>query len=250
MSFILDALRKSDQDRQRAAVPGVQTMHAPAAAAARRRLWPYALLITAVAGGAGVFVLWPKLQAPSSTMTQAPTPGAEKATTMKPPPSAPPVVASVKSVQTEAGGKSAENTPEPQDVAPLSPEVPQTPAPMKSAEEGQIAQEEPVEWIEISPPESAGSAPEIMETAGETSIPSVHGLPPSVQQQLPAINIAAQIYDSDPSARMAIINDRSLREGGMVAPGLVLEKIDEGGIILNFQGQRFHMDVFQSWSGH
>jgi hypothetical protein len=59
MSFILDALKKSDQERQRRAAPSIHTEHSTATEQPweRRRLWPY-LVIPALLLNAGLFFWW------------------------------------------------------------------------------------------------------------------------------------------------------------------------------------------------
>jgi hypothetical protein len=59
MSFILDALKKSDQERQRRSAPSIHTDHSAAAEQRweRRRLWPY-LIITALVLNAGLLLWW------------------------------------------------------------------------------------------------------------------------------------------------------------------------------------------------
>jgi general secretion pathway protein B len=246
VSFILDALRKSDQDRQRTSVPGVQTMHAPAAAADKLKVWPYALLIAVAVTGVAIFQ-WPKSQMNPVAITRGPTHQPETIAEMKLRPSVPePPLSSAATIEPEAEA----SRPAPAAVQ-LSDDfqAPEIAAP-ENAEP--IELEEPVEWIEITPQSPATDTfLDVVETLDEpVVIPNVHALPPSTQRQLPAIAIAAQIYDSDPASRMALINGRSVREGGVIAPGLILESIGENGIVLNFQGQRFHMDVFQNWSGN
>ena len=247
MSFILDALRKSDQDRQRTTVPGVQTMHAPATAADKRGVWPYATLIAVAMAGVG-FLLWPEPQTSLVAMSEAPMHQPEKAARLKPQPSAQAANAPAPSPPPVVSPEPRVMKPEPVVEASQPSETSRT---SEIAEADQAELEEPVEWIEISPQAPAeGTSENIAEAVDEPMIPNVHALPASVQRQLPAIAIAAQIYDSDPASRMALINGRSVREGGAVAPGLILETIAEERIVLNFQGQRFHMDVFQNWSGN
>lgn len=58
MSYILDALRKSEQERQRGTTPGLATTHAPPRARkSGRAVWPW-LLAAALLTNAGVLVWW------------------------------------------------------------------------------------------------------------------------------------------------------------------------------------------------
>lgn len=78
-------------------------------------------------------------------------------------------------------------------------------------------------------------------------ISALSQLPASLQNALPSISIAGHIYADEPAARMVMINGKITHEGDTVASGLTLEGITSDGIILMFQGTRFHMGVFQHW---
>jgi len=64
------------------------------------------------------------------------------------------------------------------------------------------------------------------------------GLPPDLQREIPALSVAGFIRD-DTSSGMVIVNDRLLREGDEVAPGLRLEKILHDSLLFNYKGYRF-----------
>ncbi|MCK8603565.1 general secretion pathway protein GspB [Desulfoferrobacter suflitae] len=58
MSYILDALKKSDQERNRGAAPGLQTVHATPQPASSRRPWWIGLLLFALLLNAGLILYW------------------------------------------------------------------------------------------------------------------------------------------------------------------------------------------------
>jgi general secretion pathway protein B len=63
-------------------------------------------------------------------------------------------------------------------------------------------------------------------------------LPPVLQQQMPALSVAGFIR-GEGSASMVIVNDRLVREGDEVAPGVKLEKILNDSLVFNYKGYRF-----------
>ncbi len=69
-------------------------------------------------------------------------------------------------------------------------------------------------------------------------------LPADIRSALPKLVIAAHYYSSNPSARMASINGRVMRQGQSVNNGLILEEIIREGVILSFQDYRFRLEVF------
>jgi general secretion pathway protein B len=63
-------------------------------------------------------------------------------------------------------------------------------------------------------------------------------MPPALQQELPALSVAGFIRDEG-SSSMVIVNDRLVREGDEVAPGVKLEKILNDSLVFNYKGYRF-----------
>ena len=64
-------------------------------------------------------------------------------------------------------------------------------------------------------------------------------LPPAIQQEIPPMSISVHAYSPRPNDRMVSINDRLLREGGTVPPGLTLNEITPDGMIFSYKGYRF-----------
>jgi len=93
-------------------------------------------------------------------------------------------------------------------------------------------------------PETVQPAATNATTNDDQSLPLRGDLPINEQNNLPGLKIEAHIYDDAPAARMVIINGHMLREGQSIDDGLVLEAITEKGIVLNHQGTRFRMGVF------
>ena len=63
-------------------------------------------------------------------------------------------------------------------------------------------------------------------------------MPPEHQRELPALSVAGFIRDEG-SSSMVIVNDRLVREGDEVAPGVKLEKILYDSLVFNYKGYRF-----------
>lgn len=87
-----------------------------------------------------------------------------------------------------------------------------------------------------TPASASAPAPTSRETpkqAGGTA-----ELPTALQKELPALSVAGFIHDEG-SSSMVIVNDRLVREGDEVAPGVKLEKILSDGLIFNYKGYLF-----------
>jgi general secretion pathway protein B len=301
MSYILQALRKSEQERQRGSIPNLQSAQIITGHSGKKTSIWLPLLVGVLVINAAAMIYWLQPWREKGAVIQTtPTPDPQHAirgSDSRKPSGNPPSLAPARLQQqaslnreTALNGRSATdqqatrnkkvaNQAEAPDAAPIktskkipessatreqwlkiSPSKPRTqnPAPgNQTAVQAALNRES-----ETIPPShsrksaaaggtSASSRPKPVTPAArdvpEPKVPGIHELPVNVQQSLPAIHISAHIYSENPETRMTIINDKTLREGQSVAPGLVLEEITRNGVILRFQGQRFHLGKLQSW---
>jgi general secretion pathway protein B len=215
MSYILDALRRAeaDRERERGQVPGLHTQPLPgssAAAAGKRRWLPWAgggLLLLA---GIGAGSWW------AGTPPQADLPAA---------PSAPPLAASAPVATAPA--QPAASAPLPPPAASASPYLPPLPLPAAVV-------------AAPAPPPRAAPAPA---PAAEAPVPRLSELPESLRNELPRLTIGGSMYSDDPASRLLIVNGEVMREGARLGPDLVLEQIRPREVVLRFKGQRFRQPV-------
>lgn len=92
-----------------------------------------------------------------------------------------------------------------------------------------------------APPASAPPAPPITQPLPKPPerVLGFAELPPALQSALPKITISGKGQTSD-SERIAVINDRVVREGDEIIAGLKLESIGENAVVLNYKGYRFY----------
>ena len=238
MSYILDALRRAEAERQRGAVPGLQdqpqplsTPAAPPAADPRRteRLWVLACVGLLAAGGAAAWWWW---------KPPGPTPVAPVVTIVPVPPAAAPVqsaaapavVSSLPALATAPNPAAALAAP----MLVLPPIPPQAIAPAAPAE--------PARKPAARPAVPATPAASTVPTAPLVPAPDAvrrQDLPENVRQQLPALAVAGATYSENPRYRMVIINGQVVQEGDAAAPGVVLETIRPKEVVLRAQGYRF-----------
>jgi len=76
------------------------------------------------------------------------------------------------------------------------------------------------------------------------NIPDRSQLSAMQQAAVPAIRIEGHVYDKIPAARMVIINEQLRREGQPCGNGLMLEEITTDGVILSHNGTVFHIGTF------
>lgn len=238
MSFILDALRKSDQQRQRGAAPTLMSAPVPATQPKPFTWWWYAML-AAVLMSAGVLIGWLHQWQPES-MDQAVQPGIGR----NPEASAQKLTAAPLPAVTEIPGKPVQLQPplEPTPTQAAPPAVtppeatakPVMPAPQPvEAPAGSRVATAPTSVPEQHAATSPGEAPRA------TGVMALTELPPALQQEIAKLAILAHSYASKPKDRFVFINDRMWREEESPLPGLKLEQITPEGMIFSYKGYRF-----------
>jgi len=237
MSYILDALRKSDQQRRRGAAPTLLAGQAMAEAPKQPAFLAYGLP-AAVLVGAGMVIGWLRPWQPEQA-----APGRAELVAAKPLESTPRQPASAPSEmapQPRPEQRLQNATPPAQAAPALVPTKPQLPARAKPETDG-------------TPREAAGAVPRktakqpvgtaAADAARVQTVVSMADLPLSVQQELPAMTISVHVYSGDPGKRLVGINNRMLREDEHVVPGLKLEQITPDGMIFGYKGYSFRRGV-------
>jgi len=225
MSYILEALKMSEQTR-RQRVDGLQYSLLPAVeeGMAPRPFRPYVWLAGALLINVVALLLWwrPTLSPPAPSEIQVQKALPEPARPVSPPP------ASI-----------AIKAPEPLPILqatplPVAPPVITVVAAPPPAPVATTPAPERAKHLEAKPRASPpAKIPEATTKADNTD-----GVAANLMKQLPPINVAGYIHDAEAN-RLVMVNDRLLREGEELAPGLKLEKILDDGLVFNFKGHRF-----------
>ncbi|HXC08924.1 MAG TPA: general secretion pathway protein GspB [Steroidobacteraceae bacterium] len=212
MSFILDALKKSEIERQRQSVPGLMDTRS---GTRRRRLplWAAALgLLLGINLVVLALVLWNK-SAPSAAAPRAPDSVAPPAPAAAP--AQPPV---------------AEHF-SPLDTSPVyAPEIP------VAATEG--ARKTAVHAVRHSDPILSDQSAEPPAESQEV-LPSISEINLTGAQALPDLHLDVHVYATNPADRFVYINMRKYHEGAALPEGPRVERIRRDGVVLNYQGLRF-----------
>ena len=236
MSYILDALKKSEQERGHDSIPGVQTVHSSSLnyRSEKTSYWPY-ILITAVLLNIALVIYFifdkdkPVIEQTAIT---------KKAVTKSSPEN--------KITASGAQATIAKDTTEQALITTLSSEEE-----LKSDN-----LEQPPALTHISTSESERPAAETISTgrtsaprkvAAENNIIDFYNLPESIKKQLPTITISAHVYSSNPLQRSIVINNNFMEEGEYVLDNLILHEITASGAIFNYHGTLFSYPVISSW---
>lgn len=242
MSYILDALRKAEQERALGQTPDLGTFP-KSAAPSRRRLWPWGWALVIVLNATVLAFLWwsvredvrPSTASPVEVETTAVPPAMTAAPTETRPPSAP---SQAVELAADLPTAPAPEAPRPATVTEPEPSVQAADLP---SPEPRFSQSAPTPGIQAPP---APSAQVKIETVPEARPPPVlRAMSESFRRSLPALNLDVHVYGERPEHRFVMINARRYNEGDWLNEGPLLETITADGVILRYQGQRFMLEV-------
>lgn len=238
MSYILDALLKADQERQRHSTPTVHSIHAAQSIQPTpgKPRWRYLLLILLLGSGiavAGMLFGWqalatirpatPQAADNSSVALNRNTPLTAEATVSYLPP--------------------ADSLPlARQSDAELTPALPAPAATPPSRKENHVAAaSKPAAQTTAAPAPAA----ETTVSRIDNRVFNLRELPEALQKEIgDSVVISGFSSSAEDSERLVIINDRVRRAGDDVVAGMTLESIQADGVILNYKGYRFRSGSF------
>ncbi|MDF1614640.1 general secretion pathway protein GspB [Desulfurivibrio dismutans] len=210
MSYILEALKKSQRERDLGTVPRLETAQESLPSTARRstrsRLLPVLLLNAALLLGLLGYLI-----------IGQPTPGflsrwSQEATAPAPAELQPAPATTIPTAETPALPVEPKATTKPPVISPP------TAAPMATP-------------VESAPPVPSGP-----------SVPKFSELPTTVRQQITPPILEVHVYSENPSRRFIMIGGRQYQEGDRLPDDLKLEKITPDGVELSHRNQPFHME--------
>jgi general secretion pathway protein B len=253
VSYILDALKKLEKERKRGRIPGLSEQDSIVYHSQRRPAWPYVLIAVFILNAA--LLLWwflPKKPkdilvptAPSSLPLAAQdisrdvkipeikgsgnviSSGAAESAPANRPMASPPAKDTVLRERLQSLRKMMQE------------DAQKSSSPMES--EPKAFNEKQKEQPAAAPQEKK---PEVVaEPLPDKKLYKLSELPPSVKNSLPDFSITAFLYSEQPSGRMARINERMMREGQEVEPGVRIEEIVSNGVILSYKKFHFFVSV-------
>jgi general secretion pathway protein B len=237
VSFILDALKKSENDRQRQTSPALFEVKV----AAPRRRFPLWAIGLAVLLGVNVVVLaWLLMRQPAEHTAAAGATNAPAASTAVVPAGDAPgrMVTLTMPADSASTVTVSPNHPDAGVIAPS--EAPPL------AEEPLLSGSEP----SVPPDYDANDYAPALTTAQANEVAARRaGSVPSREEvlaqgtQLPDLRLDLHVFAPNPADRFVFINMRKLREGESLPEGVRVEAITLGGAELSYRGKRFSLDA-------
>jgi general secretion pathway protein B len=222
MSYILEALKKAQAERQLGNAP---TLHAPtlqgnaSASATARFSKPMLLSVVAMAAAIGVLLVLVWRTPEPTSVPVAATP-------------AQPVASPLAATAPTTVAPAAAPTPLPAPTADLPPSV---------AHMARAATPAPAAQPALAAAPAAALAPAKPSAAPEEPVVNLRDLPEPIQRSIPPVTVGGYIYSKNAADRLLLVDKILRHEGEEVAPGLLLEKLQPKEAVFNFKGYRYRV---------
>jgi len=221
MSYILEALKKAQAERQLGSAP---TLHAPTlqsaqqAASGGRLKAPMVLALLGMAAVIGVLL---------TLVLRSAEPVAPAPVVVAPPAQLPQQPAAV------AATPVPQPTPLPAPVADLPPSV----AKLAKASAPEAQTPAPVPATAAAPATALAKPA----AAPEEPVMNLRDLPEPIQRAVPQVSVGGYIYSKNPADRLLLVDKVLRHEGEEVAPGLTLEKLQPKEAVFHYKGYRYRV---------
>lgn len=78
-------------------------------------------------------------------------------------------------------------------------------------------------------------------SSSEREIPYLWQKSAGFQQNIPSMNVDMLVYADKPNQRFAFVNMRKVREGELIAKGIILEEITPNELLISFRDEKFRL---------
>ncbi len=265
MSFILDAIAKSEQERQQLEVPSAEILAVPVANNQPRHRLPY-YLVGAFLLNAIVLAIWLRSDDPLASRALEETDRVEQSSIILDGEPGSTLLGQQQSrtsglvnanTSSEIVGKNEITT----DISTANDDV-------KSNEEINTrsekalpeTDEETKGWIRIEPDsllknterglgDESGEPKNSQTDSKPPTVSRFYDLPKAVRDDVPTVKFSGHLYSSDPASSVVFLdNQRPVMQGQQIANDLFLHEITPSGVIVEFRGYLIEVGVLQNWT--
>ena len=270
MSYILDALKKSEEERKKGDLPGLQTYTPTTGAPSGKKVWVIVVIVLVATNIIGLLV-WAPWQAESVLVTENALPSARtglsatvpsrkqarEENTRVPSIKTPTIAVQQRAENVDPVVKQAAKQvatkvvrPEPSKFT-VKPKAEPIVDPLIEASVKPVVQlpssyrEVPTPEVKVSPRLKEEYRPKT--TPSTAYMPQLSELPQSIQTQIPDLTFSSHMYSSQERFRSITINGKRLKQGRYYSDHLYVNEITEKGAIMGFDGTLFEVDVLGQW---
>lgn len=240
MSFILDALRKSEKERRAVQAPDLNAVLQEPVRRRRSgfRLLGFLLLLANLGGLAFWVIQWPRglsrdarIEEPSQSGLPNPTPSTTAMAPSRVDRSSTAETPLLRSQDWPSGSS-------------LAPPERLSPPPELSRRRLPPEEDDPMDqMLEAEMPRGdAVAQPKIL--LSRSGLPLLEELPTSLREKIPPFKITMLAYDEDPKERFVIVNLQKRRVGEFLPGGVLLIEIRSEDLVGELDGQKFRISRF------
>ncbi len=226
MSYILDALKKSDQERNQGGVPNLQTVHIPVSVESQTPWVLYgfiSILLLVLAFVIGLVVS----KNVSVTVEQA----------------------DIEVTTAEVAAKTKMENTNKSTLTPVEASIQVVEARKDIYQDlSAINVGTPTDTRQDSVNEPKKTRISAVKLPDINDIPYLHELQDYQQQSVPEMTFAGHMYSANPVSRSVIINNVAMSEGDTIIQGINVVEITQSGVIFSLHDEYFRMDILQDWS--
>ena len=229
MSYILEALKKVDQERDIGAVPDLATPHEAKRPQTRSYRWLWIIVTLLSVNAVLVVKLLKDKDAEVPVTAQVPL---EQQTALINDQLVQPIQQTSETLISEAP----------------TPEKPVLPENEPILSTGELVMLPEPAYLQdskssILPEEELDMQMDAMTTAKDNSqLQSWYELPQEIRDRLDLPRLDVHVYSEEPRRRFILVNLEKYREGEILESGLVLEEILPDGMVMSYQGERFRVE--------
>ena len=256
MSYILEALKKSEKERKKVSAPDLKTVHDTMPYVKKKHsIWSYliagVLLLNAV-----VFIIWfgPWAVKKTDLNTQAVVIKKSDGSVPMSAVSDKGAITTAKVEETPASKTVPDKMTTGNDIKakgqPLQAQIERKRKDTdKIIQKADLPAAQEIPHIPSQQIPAASQVQSEINTDNKIPVPipykiyNLNELPLSIQQILPAFTISTFIYSDDPGLRTVKINGYTLKEGQNLKEGMKLEEIRPDGMIFNYQNFRLRIGI-------
>lgn len=249
MSYILDALKKSEQERGQGSIPNVQTVHSSSLNYGNEKntYWPYiliaAILLNFIAITYFIFDKEKTLDTDNSLAT------IEKISDTREP------QVTAKKMREIAIENTTEEKPERTQESYNGINVSGITNNVKSStQKSSVIQKS--QTTSVTKP-AVTKKTRIKDRITETKKPAIrtrhqiitdyYDLSDSMKSKLQPITVSAHVYSTNPLQRSVVINDKFMEEGEYISNKLMLHEITQDGAIFDYEGDLINYSIVSKW---
>ena len=95
---------------------------------------------------------------------------------------------------------------------------------------------------------SQDARPEVALPSSEVSVQPIEQAPAAALSQIPSLTISSHIYSTDAKRRSIVVNDQRYKEGASLAPGVVVYRITRQGMSLSVDDLLLSVGRSRGWA--